>query len=193
MNYVISEAVPPRGVCRLDIIQNVPEAARLQKGTRQLGRFPADAYFRMSENFPKDIKLADALSNANNLLVASERLVELLNSCEALERNDVYEVGILNHKARREKAKYFVVHQYGFPKCVDEKKTVGKKSRVNPDEYIALDKLVLNESKIDSNLALFRPLEYNQRPFFRRDVAEKIAAANITGIEFFEIDEYDDF
>jgi hypothetical protein len=52
---------------------------------------------------------------------------------------------------------------------------------------------VLDESKIDSALAIFRAAEYPARPFFRRDIVAKIRAANVTGIEFFELDGYTKF
>lgn len=191
-NYVLADAIAPRGVCRLGAIENVPDWAEMQKGERQKD-FPSDAVFRMSKNFPKDVKLADVLFNMNSFLVASERFVETLQAANMLTRNDLHPVGILNHKGRREKADYFIVHQYDFPRCVDQKKTVGEKSGVNPNEYDLLETLVLDEKKIDKNLALFRPLEYNQRPFFRRDASELIAKAGMTGIFFFEIDQYNRF
>jgi hypothetical protein len=192
MNYLIGDAIAPKGVCRLDAIENAPDWAELQKGVRQ-ARLPDDACFRMSPDFKKDKKLADVLANDNNLLVASERTVELLRSLDALDHNDVHEVTIYDHEGAAIEERYFVVHQYDFIRCVDEDQSDGLKSRVNPDEYITVDALVLDESQIDPRRALFRPLEYNKRPFFRRDVADALAAADITGIELFEIHGYDDF
>jgi hypothetical protein len=188
MNYLMGNTLPPKGVCRLGILENVPEWAEMQNGERQRD-FPADACFRMSPDFPKDVKLADVLPNDNRFVVGSERFVELLRAAKALARNDVFEVGILNHKGRREKAKYFLVHQYDFPRCVDAKATVGERSAMDADEYIALTKLVLDERRIPKDLALFRPREYNNRPFFRRDVAQQIMDAGITGLHLVEIDQ----
>ena len=56
-----------------------------------------------------------------------------------------------------------------------------------------LSKLVLDESKNDPELSIFRPAEYPQRPFFRRDLVAKVQDAKLSGIEFAEIDEFDDF
>jgi hypothetical protein len=100
--------VVPKGVCRLLTIQNVPEREYLRLGRSQVATFPDDACFKMSPDFPKDVKLADVLSNRSRLLVVSERLKDLLSASDALKHNEVYEVGILNHKGRREKAKYFL-------------------------------------------------------------------------------------
>src|SRR5689334_398905 len=57
--YKISEVFSPRGVCHLQKIKNVPDWAYMHKGVPQAGKFPRDAYFQMSPDFPKDIKLAD--------------------------------------------------------------------------------------------------------------------------------------
>ena len=182
-----------KGVCRLLTIDNVPNAHHIQAGRSQQGKFPNDACFKMNPDFPKDVKLADVLRNQNRFLVVSERFKGLLVSSDALKKNEVYEVGIVNHKGRTEKSKYFLIHQIEFPRCADEAQCIGEKSPLDPVEYGVLSKLVLDERKIDPELAIFRPAEYTERPFFRRDVVAKIVAAGLTGMEFCELDEFDEF
>lgn len=182
-----------KGVCSLDTIQNVPEWAEMHHGEPQEGKFPEEAHFVMNPRHPKDIKLADALDNKDGLLVFSEKLVDFLKKHKALKNNEVLPVGIVNHKGRREKARYFVVHQIERPKCVDGGKTKGVKSPLLPDKYQFLDKLVLNEKKIDPAIAIFRPDEAPTATLFRSDLADKILAAEFTGgIEFFPLDAFDD-
>jgi hypothetical protein len=193
MNYLLGRVVVRKGVCRLGIIKNVADWAEMQHGESMKGRFPKDAYFDMSDDFPKDVKLVDVHSNLNNFLVVSERFKDFLAGADALKRNEVYEVGIVNHKGRREKAKYFVIHQFDHLKCADESQCVGVKSRLDPDEYQTLKKLVLDGKKLDASLSLFRVLEYRPMPLFRRDLAAKIEAAELSGIAFEEIESYDDF
>jgi hypothetical protein len=147
----------------------------------------------MDPDLPKDMKLADVLGNMNRFLVVSERLKDLFVTWNALKHNEVFDVGILNHKGRLEKAKYFIIHQIDLPKCTDEAKSVGEKSPLDPSQYIVLTKLVLDESKIDPELAIFRPAAYKARAFFRRDIADKIVEAGITGLKFYEIDGYTAF
>ena len=193
MNYLLGRVVVRKGVARLGIIKNVADWAEMQHGESMKGRFPKDAYFEMSDDFPKDVKLVDVHSNLNNFLVVSQRFKDLLQSADALKRNEVYEVGIVNHKGRREKTSYFVIHQIDHLKCADESQCVGVKSRLDPDEYQSLRKLVLDEKKIDPSLSLFRALAYRPMPLFRRDLAVKIEAAELSGIAFEEIDGFDDF
>jgi hypothetical protein len=194
VNYLISDTDRVgKGVCRLLTIENVPNEHHMQQGRSQAGKFPTDARFSMNPDFPKDVKLADVLRNQNRFLVVSEEFKSVLAAADALKNNEVYEVGIFNHKGRREKAKYVLIHQIDFPPCADESKSVGEKSELEPTEYDLLTKLVLDESKIDPGLGLFRAAEYINRVFFRRDIAARITAANLSGIRFHELDQFDNF
>jgi hypothetical protein len=193
VKYKISEVVRAKGVCSLESLEEVPDWPKLQHGFSQKGRFPADAYFQMSPDYPKDVKLADVLDNINQFLVVAERLHELLHREKALFQNETFPVAIKNHKGRTEKAKYFLVHQIEHRACVDEKKSVGEKSPIDKSQYLDLQKLVLDPKKIDKKLVIFRPAEYRDRPFFREDLAAKIEAEGFTGIEFFDVDTYENF
>lgn len=193
MNYLISSVILPKGVCALGAIGNVPNWAEMMAGSSQTGRFPTDAQFQMDSRRPKDVKLADVLRNMNRFFVVSERLKDLFMASDALKNNEVFEVGIVNHKGRREKAKYFLIHQIDRPKCVDEAQTVGVKSPLDPSVYSDLTKLAIDESKLDPDLAIFRPAEYKARVFFRRDIADKIVAAGMTGLELHEVNGYAEF
>lgn len=191
--YKIVAIVSPKGVCHLMSIENVPAWAQMQQGESQAGKFPEDAFFRMSDDFPKDVKLADALFNISSMLVVSERFAEFLKKEKFLAHNEVHPVAILNHKGRREKAKYFIVQQIDNPRCVDAARTKGKKSRILPDEYNVMQKLVIDEKKVKKEYALFRAYEYKDRVLVRADVAAKVEGAGFTGIEFHDLEGYDDY
>jgi hypothetical protein len=191
--YKIVQNVTPKGACRLGNIQNVERWAYLMRNEPQAGKFPENASFPMHEDFPKDVKLADVLDNANSLLVVSERFAEFLKTEKLLAHNEVHPVGIDNHRGRREKAKYFIIHQIDDPRCIDEAKTVGTKSMIEKAEYNTMEKLVLDEKRIPRDYAIFRADEYKDRILVRSDVADKIEEAGFTGIAFFDLDGYDDY
>ena len=193
MSYKLGEIYAPKGVCRLGVIENVKDWDKLMNGVSQAGKFPEDARFQMSLDFPKDVRLADVLDNISSLLVVSERLKDFLEKEKALAHNDVFDVAIVNHKGRVEKAKYFIIAQIDLPWCVNASKTDGDKSRLDPDEYLVMRKLVLDEKKISRDRALFRPYEYKRLPMFRGDLAKKIEDGGFTGIEFFNVEEFDRF
>jgi hypothetical protein len=193
MTYKAMKLYPGKGICHLEGIKHVPRWAHMQNGEPQSGKFPPEAEFNMNPEFPKDIKLADALVNLESLLVFSEKLVDFLNAQRALKNNEVLPVTIVNHKKRKEKARYFVVHQINRPKCVDEKQTVGLKSTIEKSQYQHMNKLVLLPGTVDPEVCIFRAAEYPNEALFRADLADKITAGGFTGgIEFFELDQFDD-
>jgi hypothetical protein len=191
-NYLIGKIEAPDGCCRVKGLQNVDDSFELSFGFSRSAGFPADASFRMNDEFPKDLTLTDFLHNQECLVVASARLREFLESVPgALFQNEVLPVKIINHKGRREKAPYFIISQLRHPSCLDEKACVGKKFAVNPDHFRSMKKLVLDESLIDPKLMIFRVAEYNVIPFFRRDLATKLREQKFTGIAFHEIQGFD--
>jgi hypothetical protein len=191
--YLICEFAVPKGVCRLGVIKNVPNWAQMHQNEPQAGIFPEDACYAMNPDFQKDIKLADVLKNNNTFFVVSERLKDFLCKEDLLAHNEIHPVAIINHKGRPESAKYFLIHQIDDPECIDEDKSKGIKSKLMPDQYAAVTKMVLDEKKIGPEYAIFRAAEYRDRLLIRNDAAEKIEQGGFTGIKFFELKGYDNF
>jgi hypothetical protein len=194
MSFKAFNLMPKKDFCRVRGIQDVPDWAHMHNGAPQTGKFPESAHFVMNEKFPQGIKLGDIISNQEGLLLFSEKVVGFLESRKALKNNEVLPVGIVNHKGRREKAAYFVVHQVNRPKCVDEAQSDGFKSPINPDVYQSLKKLVLLESAIDPEVAIVRPAEGPEWPLFRDELAEAFKTEGFTGgiVEFFPLDAFDE-
>ncbi len=170
------------GICKLGVLQGVPDNDEMTFGASRAGNFPADASFVMQKKYPKDVKLADILLNMDKAVVASERFKSFLEGIPgALKNNEVYPVAIINHKGRKEKAPYFLIHQVNRPAAVDPKQSVGAKSKIMPDTYVFVEKLVLDEKKIDPEVQLFRLHEIPGSVLVRGDLANKIAAQKLTG------------
>jgi hypothetical protein len=125
-------------------------------------------------------------------MVVSERFKSLLEGIDgALNGNEILPVKIINHKKREEKGPYFIISQSPQLPCVDEKKTKGQRSNLDPSVFQFVDKLVLDEKLIPKEIVLFRPKQYDRYPIIRRDVAEALQKEKLTGVEFAEIDGYD--
>jgi hypothetical protein len=187
MKYVVFTVAVPKGVCRLRTIDKVDAWPEMQAGRSQAGKFPGDASFEMDSRVPKDIKVADALFNTNAFLVVSGRFKSFLEESNALAKNEVFEVAIVNHKGRKEPDPFYLVHQIEHPFAADTAQTVGVPNGLVPGTYLTLSKLVLDESKIDPALAIFRIAEFPRAIFFRRDFAEKVTAQSFSGVSFTEI------
>jgi hypothetical protein len=182
MDLKILEPAFETGVCKLGVLQGVPDNDEMTFGASRAGSFPVDASYVMNKKFPKDVKLADILLNMDNAVVASERFKSFLEGIPgALKNNEVYPVAIINHKGRKEKAPYFLIHQVNRPAAVDPKKSVGAKSKIMPDTYVFVEKLVLDEKKLDPEVQLFRLHEIPGKVLVRGELASKIAAQKLTG------------
>ena len=192
MKYLVVKIEATAREVHLARLENVSKSFQLFAGASRAKDFPDDAFFRMHKDFPKALKLTDALDNLALVFVASARLVKALQSIPgALYNNELLSVKIVNHKGRQEKAEYTIVHQLNHIKCFKESACKGEKSPINPEQYDDLEVMVLDETKVDPKAMLFRPVEYPQVLLVRRDLAEKLEGEGFTGISFHEIKGYE--
>jgi len=189
MNYVYGEVEYGARSCVLGPLQDVDDDYELLRGISRINGFPEDAYFRMSENFPRNLQLVDVLVNGNMLLVISERLKEFLRE-ENLKNNEFIPVRIFNHKGRETKEHYYILHQTELQDCIDLSKSQVKINNINPEFISRVMNLVIDESRIDPDVLLFRMKRHPTIPLFRRDLAERIQSAGFIGISFHEIENW---
>ncbi|HEX5748291.1 MAG TPA: DUF1629 domain-containing protein [Archangium sp.] len=145
----------------------------------------------MSDEFPSDIKTEDFIKNMDGLLVVSARAREILEG-QSLKNNEFLPVSIINHKDRKEKGPFFILHQVLLQDCVDSGKTVAKENPINPELFISVSKLGLDEQRIDPEVGLFRMRRIPDYPVFRDDLVGKIKAAGLTGLKFIQPDAFSD-
>jgi hypothetical protein len=192
MNYLIVTTIRPPGTCWLGAVQRVRNYEKFITGEPLASGFPDAAQFTMDDAFPKDIRLADALSNENSLIVASERFKSALEAVPgALVENEVLPVKIVNHRGPVEKAPYFIINQIHYPLCIDEKKSNGVRSHLAPAEFQFMKKMVLDESLVPADRMLFRPAQYPPVALIRRDLAQALGPLGLTGVTFTEIADYE--
>ena len=189
MNYIIWKAKNEGNSCLLSIIQNVEDDWQLKKGISRITSFPQDAFFHMDNQYKKNVRLTDNLININSVIVASKRLKEFLEA-KKFKNIEYLPVSVINHKDRIASKDYFIIHPITTQDCLDIDKSGCTWSSINPTNIIDVDKLVIDESRIDLNVQLFR-LKYFYPPVFvRKDLAEEITQAGFTGLLWLELDEY---
>jgi hypothetical protein len=189
---MVVKTVKATGAPWLETIENVPDEEDLAFGVSRVTGFPENASFSMSDDYPKDVGLADAFKNVSSLLVVSDRLRQALEAVpDALFENEVIPIKIFNHKKRAEKAPYFIIHQVSHPACLDETKSQGLRMAIDPKHFQFVTAMVLDEKKIDSKKMLFRVEQFPNVPLIRRELAEKLGAGKFTGLEFHEIAGFD--
>lgn len=186
MNIVFGRVKPGRYACRLKTLQGVEDDYELHKGISRVDGWPLDAYFEMSEAFPENLKLEDFVFNTNNVLVISDKFLNFLDQ-KHLKNNEVLPVKIINHKGRVVKEKYYILHQLILQNCIDVDNSVVTKNKINPNRFISIKKLVINEKQIESDVSIFRMERYPSLAIFEKDLSENIVQAGFTGIIFGEI------
>lgn len=190
MNYVFGKSLPGPNACFLGTLQDVEDDYELLRGVPRKEGFPESAHFRMSDDFPRNLVLEDFLRNQNKLLVVSERLRELLEA-ERLKNNEFIPVQIINHKGRQTKEAYYILHQITLQDCINEAESEFIENDIDPELFFDVSELVIDEARIDPDVALFRMRRFPEVPIFRRDLADRIKAGGYTGMRFREIEDWD--
>jgi hypothetical protein len=174
------------------MLQNVKDDYNMMEGVSRSDDWPDDAQFRMDPDFPKDIKLEDFIVNENSLLVVSERVKSIVEA-QAAVGNELLPVAVVNHKGRREKAPCYVLHQVTLQECIDLDKSVYTRNAIDPEHFSEMQKIVIDESKVDPKRGLLRMAHYPRVAVFRRDFADTLVQQGITGLMVVEFDQYDPF
>jgi hypothetical protein len=189
MDYVIGKIDRSKGVCILGHIMGVENNFELSQGISRQKGWPKDAHFEMDKNFPKDIKLEDFHENMTSLLVVSSRVKDLVEK-EKVTRIECLPVWIVNHKGRREKDQYWVLHSTPLIDCIDLKKSKPTVNEINPDDFSNVENLTIDPKKVPKDAKLFRLEKFSVPPIFRTDLVDKIQSAGFKGMEFIPTQEW---
>src|SRR5262249_36147442 len=80
---------------------------------------------------------------------------------------------------------YFVLNPLAIRDCIDQKKSKAKLNSIDPESLYSCESLVLDEAKL-SGVILARPRFWLEVVLVRRELAEKLAGAGVTGLNFIE-------
>jgi uncharacterized protein DUF1629 len=185
-NYVIFHGPMRSEFCVLGFLKGFPDGWKLKKGHSVAKEWPSDASFHMDPDFPRRIKLSDNLVNSDDFIVASPRLQEFLKQ-EKVPNLELLPVKVFNHKKKVATSEYSVVNQITTQDCVDSKASVVVWNKINPDDISRVEKLVLDDRKVDPAATLFRVKHLPAKILVRRDLAKKLLDRGFTGIEFKEV------
>ncbi len=190
MEYVYGVVEAAGNDCVLGTLQNVERQYEFDKGVSRKKDFPADAFYRMSDEYPDNLVLGDVLDNTNDLLVVSQRFLDLLSE-EDFKNNEVLPVKIMNHKDRFEEKQYFILNQLEHQDLIDRDQSELEVNDIDPEKIVTIYDLVLDESKIDNSVSILRMTGFSQVLVLRRDLADRIEKSGIKGIEVNEFDDWD--
>lgn len=188
-NYLVWAHSIDDTLCSLITAENVENEFELRYGIPRANGWPSDALMRMNPEYKTSIRLSDALDNDSFLIVASKALKEFSEN-EDVPNVEYLPVVIYNHKGRVASGEYFIVHQVGTQDGIDLDQSTLTWNKIKTDQISGISKLVLDESKVDSDATLFRAEHLPHYVFIRRDLADKITAAGFSGIRFVELEHF---
>jgi len=189
MDYLVWAANPAGGYCGLKILKNVEDSYELKRGISRAKGFPSDACFHMDESHPKQIKLADNITNLDGLAVVSKGLKEFVEFRKP-SYTEFLPITIYNHKGRIASKEYFIINPFKIQDCIDLNKSGVRWNAIDPELISSWSKLVIDTNRIDINLLLFRPKYKPSIVMVRRDLVEEIKKGGFTGIYFFDVDKF---
>ena len=192
MNYMAWEVVVPRGGCTLSTIRNVDTQQRIDMARGRTGAlagtFPTDAELHMNPDFPKDVKLFDQISSFDDFLVCSPKLSAFLQTLE-LPQVEALPVTIVDHEGKVASKDYSIIYPYSVQDCIDREASKLEWNVIDPELISAVFKLVLDQSKIDPAIPVFRPAHFARAVFVREDIAEQISAQGLKGPDMTPLDD----
>jgi uncharacterized protein DUF1629 len=170
-------------------VENVEQVFELRDGVSRAADFPADATYEADPNRPHNTILTDNLFNINGFIVASSRLRRLLEG-RAVPKVEYLPVIVRDHKGKVASCDYSIVHPIDPVDCIDLQQSKVKWDKIVPSDIERISRLVIDESRIPADRALFRPKAYSEVTLVRRDLAEDISRNEMTGVRWLEVNKY---
>ncbi|MEP0548458.1 MAG: DUF1629 domain-containing protein [Rhodothermales bacterium] len=171
------------GTCTCTALQGFDEEHRIAYAQPVADRFPSDTSYKMSDERPNDIQLADAIANRDNYLLVSPALRAFLEA-EGGARAEFLPTQILNHKGRVASDEYVIVNVLDVHDAIDLDRSEVKWNNIDPDKISWFDELVLDEERIPADCRMLRLQHFTNRLLVREDLADEIRNQGFTGVSF---------
>lgn len=163
---------------------NVDDDYELGEGVARADGWPEDVTAPMSQEYPKDIELADNVFGTE-LIIISDRTRQALIA-EGVTDVEYLPMSIMNHKKKVASTEYFILNPPTVVDCIDLDASEVKWNAIDKSLISRCKQLVLKESKVPKDAKVFRPKHLPTEILVRADVARKLEAAGLTGLFFID-------
>ena len=172
------------GICKLNNLTGVEDDFEIDDGVPRLAGWPDAASAAMDPRFPKDVGFADSLYGSGYVAISlnTRRFLEK----EGVNKIEFLPIKIINHKGRVAADEYFVVNPLELVDCVDKVASEVEMDTIDEGAISSCAQLVLSEDAISPELKLFRAALWSGLILIRRDLAERMTGAGLTGMKFIE-------
>lgn len=188
-SFVVWDHKQSRRDTTLRDFEGVDQTFPLMAGESLVATFPSDARFSMDSSTPKRKNLTDSPANTSMVIVGSLRLVDFLRELGVVDV-EYLPVTILDHKHEPVAEPFFIVHPIRPVDCLDLEGAEPVYSSVLPGQINRVSRLRLHEDRVPGDKKIFRCQSFYRAILVRRDLAEAIVRAGMTGMEWVELEDY---
>ncbi len=189
MEFYSWENKPGKGACSLTNLKNVDDVVDIKRGRPRLDGFPADAYFEMNPDYPKDVNLEDVIVNRERMRLISPAFATFLQE-HALNNTEFLPVTIKNHNGGTASDEYMIASPLDVIDCIDKDASNVMWNKIDKNLIAGVYELVFNEDAIPEDVKILRPKHLEMFVFIREDIVEAIEEAGFTGNKFYPVDEF---
>ena len=176
--------------CVLGFLEGFEDDWKLVRGMPLAEEWPHGVQLGMDPDFNRQIKLSDHLDNPNEVIVASPALRAFLEERD-VPGLEFLPVEIINHKNKLASDEFTIVNLLAAPDCLDIEASHVTWNDILPEYVSDVEQIILNANRIDPDVGLFRARTFARPIFVRRDLADAILDAGLTGIRFFELEDWE--
>jgi hypothetical protein len=155
---------------------------RLKSGEVMSKRFPAKASIRMSKSYAGHA-VTDSIANTFDFLMVSDRLKQVIAEFRP-EGVEYLPFSLENHKNAAVPGGFWIVNLLGSIECADADGTEGKRSSMDPLQFLLLKRLQLREKAIPAGMHLFRLGEMTSKIVVSGSFVQAAKKAGVKGIRY---------
>ena len=141
-------------------------------------------------SYPEQIKLYDFLPSLDSVLVANEKVVDLLKSLQ-IDKLEFLPISLWDHNNKPVSSDYYIINTLGSINFIDMEKSTYRMGAIDESQIKRIKNLVINEKAIESSPKLFRATTKLNQFFIHDDVRKAFEENNITGYKLFAAEGWD--
>lgn len=188
-DYLIWMSTAADNACWLGPVEKYGKNYHLPRGIPLAASFPPNVQLRMNKTFPKATALTDDLKNGSPVKICSQRLVAFLKERQ-LTHVEYLPVTILDHKGKVASKEYRLVNPVGLQDALDRTASEPTHNLIKKDQIDSVKRIVLDVSKLDPAVKVFRLAGFYSPVLIARDLADAINAQGFVGSYFRELKDY---
>jgi hypothetical protein len=175
--------------CVLKKLAGVEDEWELNEGVPRAHSWGEHAVYRMDAERPYDMILTDNPANVDGLIVVSRRLKDSLAAWN-VQKVEFLRITILNHKGRIASGDHFILHAIEPVDALDQGQSAASWSALDPSSIDSVERLVLDEGRLDPSRLIFRLQWFPDVLLVRRDLVRALDRGGFSGLRWIELEDY---